>query len=157
MRVRILLQIATDDGLAGEIEELASLTKETDRPEEVGLLLAESKALLTAVQGRIVAAQAEAWIERIAAARLAADGCAPRAAIPSCSTRCSAMSIWRARGSIAAAARTRRARLPWRHSGTCSPTMSPRNGSISRRAGRRWCPTPQPPSSTLHRLDRSCV
>jgi hypothetical protein len=64
MRVRILLQIATDDGLAGEIEELASLTKETDRPEEVGLLLAESKALLTAVQGRIVAAQAEAWIER---------------------------------------------------------------------------------------------
>jgi hypothetical protein len=63
MRVRILLQIATDDGLAGEIEELASLTKGTDRPEELGLSLAESKTLLAAVQRRIVEAQAEIWIE----------------------------------------------------------------------------------------------
>ena len=64
MRVRILLQIATDDGLAGEIEELASLTKEVGRPEEVGLSLAESKTLLAAVQRRIVSTQAEIWTEQ---------------------------------------------------------------------------------------------
>jgi len=57
MRVKVLLQITTDDGTPGELEEIASLTKSVDRPEDLGLSLAESKALLTGAQHRIVAAQ----------------------------------------------------------------------------------------------------
>ena len=56
MRVKVLLQITTDDGTPGEIEEIATLTKSVDRPEDLGLSLAESKALLTGAQHRIVAA-----------------------------------------------------------------------------------------------------
>jgi hypothetical protein len=64
MKVRILLQIAADDAAPGEAEEVVSLEKRTDRLEEVGLSLAESKALLAAIQGRIVRLQAEARIKQ---------------------------------------------------------------------------------------------
>ena len=64
MRLRVLLQITTGDGAPGEIEEIASLTKSVDRPEDLGLSLAESKALLAGAQHRIVAAQTKAWTEK---------------------------------------------------------------------------------------------
>lgn len=64
MRVSILFQITGDDGIAVTAEEIAAFEKATARPEDVGLSLAEGKALLAAVQGRIVQAQAAAWTAR---------------------------------------------------------------------------------------------
>ena len=54
MRVKIVLQIIAEDGTAGDTAEVASFEKETERPEDLGLSIAEGKALLTAVQQRIV-------------------------------------------------------------------------------------------------------
>jgi hypothetical protein len=64
MRVRVLLQISDDDGAAGAVEEVAAFAKATERPEDVGLSIAESKALLAAIQHKLVAAQAAEWVER---------------------------------------------------------------------------------------------
>ena len=64
MRVKILLQITTDDGAPGDVEEVASLDKSVERAEDIGLSLAESKALLVAAQQRIVEAQTKNWTER---------------------------------------------------------------------------------------------
>lgn len=59
MRVRVLLQITTDDGALGDIEEIASsLVKNADRAKDLALSLVESKVLLAAVHQRIVEAQA---------------------------------------------------------------------------------------------------
>ena len=63
MRVKILLQITTDDGAPGDVEEIASLDKSVERAEDIGLSLAESKALLAAAQQRIVEAQTKSWTE----------------------------------------------------------------------------------------------
>jgi hypothetical protein len=64
MRVTILLQITDDDAICGEAEEIASFEKETERPEHVGLSLAEGKSLLTAIQQEMVQAQVASWTER---------------------------------------------------------------------------------------------
>ena len=64
MRVTILLQITTDDGVLSDVEEVASLDKSVERAEDIGLSLAESKALLAAAQQRIVEAQTKSWTER---------------------------------------------------------------------------------------------
>ena len=61
MRVSILLQIIDDNGTAGSAEEVASFEKATERAEDVGLSLAQGKALLAAVQRRVVQAQAGGW------------------------------------------------------------------------------------------------
>jgi hypothetical protein len=62
MQVRIMLQIVGDDGTVGDAEEVASLTKITEGAEDLGLSLAESKALLAAALQRIVVAQVNAWL-----------------------------------------------------------------------------------------------
>ena len=64
MRVRILLQTAPDDGEFGAAEEVATFEKGADRLEEVGLSLAEAKALLGDLQHRLVGLQAAAHVER---------------------------------------------------------------------------------------------
>jgi hypothetical protein len=64
VRVRILLQVAPDDGAFGEAEEVATFEKGAGQLEEVGLSLAEGKALLAAIQRRTVALQATAHVER---------------------------------------------------------------------------------------------
>jgi hypothetical protein len=64
MRVSILLQITAADGIATPAEEVAAVEKATERPEDVGLSLADGKALLAAVQRRVVAAQAADWTTR---------------------------------------------------------------------------------------------
>lgn len=64
MRVRVLLQITDDDGTAGTAEEVAAFDKATERPEDLGLSIAEGKAMLAAVQHRTVNAQATAWTRR---------------------------------------------------------------------------------------------
>jgi hypothetical protein len=63
MQVRIMLQIVGDDGTIGNAEQVASLTKITERAEDLGLSLAESKVLLAAAQQRIVEAQVNGWLE----------------------------------------------------------------------------------------------
>lgn len=64
MRVRVLVQITAEDGVAGAPEEVASFEKRTERPEDLGLAIAEAKVLLAVVQERTVTAQATAWAER---------------------------------------------------------------------------------------------
>jgi hypothetical protein len=64
MRVSVLLRITADDGTPGEAEEVASMVKATERAEDVGLSLGEGKALLAAIQRRVVQAQAAEWVAR---------------------------------------------------------------------------------------------
>ncbi len=64
MRVRVLLQITGDDGTAGPAEEVAAFEKVTQRLEDLGLSIVEGKALLAAVQHRMVKAQAAVWSQR---------------------------------------------------------------------------------------------
>jgi hypothetical protein len=64
MRVKVLLQITADDGTAGDAAEVALFEKQTERPEDLGLSIAEGKALMAAVQQRVVDTQAVSWAER---------------------------------------------------------------------------------------------
>jgi hypothetical protein len=64
MQARIMLQIVGNDGTVGGAGEIAVLTKVTERAEDLGLSLAESKALLAAAQQRIVEAQVDCWLEK---------------------------------------------------------------------------------------------
>ena len=57
MRVKVLLQITADDGSAGGAAEVAVFEKQTERPEDLGLSIAEGKALTAAIQQRVVDAQ----------------------------------------------------------------------------------------------------
>ena len=57
MRVRVLLQITGDDGAAGDLMEVAAFEKRTERPEDLGLSIADGKALMAAIQQRVVNAQ----------------------------------------------------------------------------------------------------
>jgi hypothetical protein len=64
MRVRVLLQITGDDGTASAAEEVALFEKVTEHPEDLGVSIAEGKAVMAAIQRRTVNAQAAAWAER---------------------------------------------------------------------------------------------
>ena len=64
MRVKVLLQITAEDGTAGDAAEVAVFEKQTERPEDLGLSIAEGKALMAAVQQRVVDAQVASWTER---------------------------------------------------------------------------------------------
>ena len=62
MRVRILLQVATDEADYGAAEEVAMFEKRTAGIEDLGLSLAEGKTLLAAAQRRMVERQTAAWL-----------------------------------------------------------------------------------------------
>ena len=64
MRVSILLQITNDNGAGGSVEEIAAFEKLTERAENVGLSLADGKALLAAIQRQVVQAQTGEWAGR---------------------------------------------------------------------------------------------
>ncbi len=64
MRVKVLLQITDDDGTADAAAEVAAFEKVTEHPEDLGLSIAEGKALLAAVQQRTVEVQVASWMER---------------------------------------------------------------------------------------------
>ena len=64
MRVKVLLQITAEDGTAGGAAEVAVFEKPTERPEDLGLSIAEGKALMAAIQQRVVDLQAASWAER---------------------------------------------------------------------------------------------
>lgn len=63
MHVRVLLQITAEDGTPGEVQEVVAFEKQTQRSEQIGLSLAEGKAMLAAVQLPLVKAQVAAWVE----------------------------------------------------------------------------------------------
>ncbi len=64
MRVSILLQITDDDGTTCTAEQVVIIEKATERSEDVGLSLADGKALLASVQRRVAEAQAVEWAGR---------------------------------------------------------------------------------------------
>ena len=64
MRVSILLQITGDDGAIGPAEEVTTFEKPTERLEDLGLSIAEGKAMLAAVQTLTVLAQTTTWSRR---------------------------------------------------------------------------------------------
>jgi hypothetical protein len=64
MRVRVLLQITGDDGAASDAVEAAVFEKRTERPEDLGLSIADGKALMAAVQQRVVNAQVTSWADQ---------------------------------------------------------------------------------------------
>ena len=128
MRVKILLQITTDDGAPDDVEEVASLDKSVERAEDIGLSLAESKALLAAAQQRIVEAQTKNGLRDDGAARLAAAEDEARAATRSYFTRCSAMCGWRVRRFRRCHAEKRKEARPCRRSWTSFPITSRRSG-----------------------------
>jgi hypothetical protein len=64
MRVRVILQIAGDDSADSDSIEAAVFDKQAERPEDLGLSIAEGKTLMAAVQQRIVDAQVASWAER---------------------------------------------------------------------------------------------
>jgi hypothetical protein len=64
MRVKILLEIIADDGSMGGAAEVAVFEKLTERPEDLGLSIAEGKALTAAIQQHLVDAQVATWAER---------------------------------------------------------------------------------------------
>jgi len=64
MRMKVLLQITNDDGNDGAAAEVAAFEKVTERPEDLGLSIAEAKALLAAVQQQTVDAQVACWMKR---------------------------------------------------------------------------------------------
>jgi hypothetical protein len=64
MHVRVLLQITGDDGAAAEALEIAVFEKRTEQPEDLGLTIADGKALMAGVQQRVVNAQVASWAEQ---------------------------------------------------------------------------------------------
>jgi hypothetical protein len=64
MRVKVLLQITVEDGTAGAAAEVAVFEKQTERPEDLGLSIAEGKTLTAAIQQHVVDAQVATWAER---------------------------------------------------------------------------------------------
>ena len=64
MRLRVLLQITGDDGTVSPAEEVAAFEKVTERPEDLGLSIAEGKAMLAAAQRQVVDVQVGSWADR---------------------------------------------------------------------------------------------
>ena len=147
MHVRILLQITADDGTAGAAEEVAAFEKQTERPEDLGLSIAEGKALLAAVQtphrqgagGGLVAAAS--LLRRLRRTPHAVKGSYPI--------------VFRTLYGDVNLRSPRLHRCPCQTSGrsgddlrrcaTSSPATSRRSGFIWKRAGRRSCPMPLRP------------
>src|SRR5271167_868040 len=64
MRVKVFLEVTAEDGSTGGAAEVAVFEKQTERPEDLGLSIAEGKALTAAIQQHVVDAQVATWAER---------------------------------------------------------------------------------------------
>ena len=118
MRVSILLQITGDDGAIGPAEEVTAFHKATERPEDLGLSIAEGKRCWQLSRpGRFWLKQQRGRSD-VGAAPPAASAGTARAATRLCSVPCMAMSNWTVRACTAARARTRMVRPQCRHFGT---------------------------------------
>ena len=145
MHVRILLQITADDGTASLTEEVTAFEKSAERPEDLGLSLAEGKAVTAAIQRQVVNAQVASWTER----HRGCEACGVRRRSKGSSpvvfrTLYGDVTLASPR-LIAACARTRTVRRPLLPLRTLIPDHVPRSGFIWKHAGHRSCPTlPQP-------------
>ena len=54
MRVKVFLEVTAEDGSTGGAAEVAVFEKQTERAEDLGLSIAEGKALTAAIQQHIV-------------------------------------------------------------------------------------------------------
>ena len=145
MRVKVLLQITAGDGAPGELEEIASLTKSVDRPEDLGLSLAESlpraRRCSPAPSTGSSRRKPRPGPRSGAAAKHAAGPAAARAATRLCSAPSSATCVWRALAFTAVPAMRATGRPPPRRSRSSSPITSRRSASTWRHAGLRSFPT----------------
>ena len=139
LRFKLQLVAIGDDGVS--IDELVVLTKGHERLEQVGLTLAEAKALLLEAQRRIVTRQVGpcSW-PRVRPARAAGDAVVPRITRPSCSELCLASSNWPAHGSVAVRVTTTGRHPPVRSSSYSQNTPHP-SCCISKASGPRSSPT----------------
>ena len=64
MRVKVFLEVTAEDGSTGGAAEVAVFEKQTERAEDLGLSIAEGKALTAAIQQHIVDAQVATWTRR---------------------------------------------------------------------------------------------
>jgi hypothetical protein len=62
MKVRVQVIIESDSGEQACIEEVASLRREALQLEDLGLTLAEAKAMLAGVQRTMITAQAHVYV-----------------------------------------------------------------------------------------------
>jgi hypothetical protein len=62
MRVKLQLDMCSDDGREETVTDIVTLKKDTTRIEHLGLTLAEAKQLLTAIQHRVLQHQVEAFL-----------------------------------------------------------------------------------------------
>jgi hypothetical protein len=88
MRIAILLQITDDAGVAAEPEVVIAFDKPAERPEDLGLSIADGKALLVAVQERMVPPTTELpGMRSIAPEQGSLPSCLSHAGRRSCPTR----------------------------------------------------------------------
>ncbi len=64
MRVKVFLEVTAEDGSTSGAAEVAVFEKQTKRAEDLGLSIAEGKALTAAIQQHIVDAQVATWTQR---------------------------------------------------------------------------------------------
>jgi hypothetical protein len=62
MKLKVQLVICTDDGHPEQVQEVATLDKDHQRLEHLGLTLAETKQLLATLQQHVVAQQAATFV-----------------------------------------------------------------------------------------------
>ena len=71
MKLKVQLVVCADDGREEQVHEVATLDKDCQRIEHLGLTLAEAKQLLATLQQHLVAQQAATFV----AARAQCDHC----------------------------------------------------------------------------------
>ena len=64
MKIRIQMVFETQGGVPETVEDVASLERDSLQPEELGLTLAEAKALLRAMQQSMVSEQVEQYLQQ---------------------------------------------------------------------------------------------
>jgi len=62
MKLKVPLVVCADDGREEQVQEVATLDKDCQRLEHLGLTLAEAKQLLATLQQHLVAQQASAFV-----------------------------------------------------------------------------------------------
>src|SRR5258708_22832402 len=64
MKMRIQVVVEAENGESEKVEEIARLERGARRPEELGLTLAEAKALLHSMQQVVITKQIEEYLEK---------------------------------------------------------------------------------------------
>jgi len=94
MKIRIQVAIDAEDGDGEKVEDIVQLERGALRPEELGLTLAEAKAILHGMQQALVAEQVAAYVAQFKSCPSAARAEPARGTIPSSIAPCSANAIF---------------------------------------------------------------